>query len=256
MYYHAYDGSVSRILSAVSSDGLSWRREAGVRIDQGPPGSPDQLGASHFYVLQFPDQSLLMHYAGGRRFVFGDSILSARSTDGLTWVKEEGTRLELGPPGSPDDTILLQPSVVELPDGDFRMYYAGFDGTMRILSAVARPSLIYVSIDVNPDRFPNRINLRSRRAVRVAVLSTPTFAADRIVVDTLRFAGASPVRSALRDVNRDGLVDLVVRFRARELRLTPDSTAATLTGETSSGATITGTDSVEVVDGARGRVGQ
>ena len=138
MYYHAFDNKTSRILSAVSADGHQWVKEQGARIDAGPPGSSDQLGASHFYILQLPGGRLLMYYAGGKRVDFGDSILSATSTDGLVWTKEPGTRVALGSPGSFDDTAVLEPSILQLPDGRFRMYYVGFQrGTPRILSAVA-----------------------------------------------------------------------------------------------------------------------
>jgi hypothetical protein len=138
MYYHGFDEKTSRILSAVSVDGHHWVKEPGARIAAGPPGSPDQLGASHFYILQLPGGRLIMYYAGGKRVDFGDSILSATSTDGLVWTKEPGIRIGLGPPGSFDDTAVLEPSILQLPDGRFRMYYVGFhEGIPRILSAVA-----------------------------------------------------------------------------------------------------------------------
>jgi hypothetical protein len=140
MYYHGFDENTSRILSAVSADGHRWVKEPGARIEAGPPGSPDQLGASHFYILQLSSGRLIMYYAGGKRFDFGDSILSATSTDGLAWTKEPGIRVALGPAGSFDDTAVLEPSILQLPDGRFRMFYVGFRaGTPRILSAVAEP---------------------------------------------------------------------------------------------------------------------
>ena len=152
MYYHAFDGNNSRIMSAVSADGLNWVKEPGVRIDTGPPGSPDQLGASHFDIVEGPDGRLLMYYAGGQNEVFGDSILSAISIDGLTWTKESGIRVNLDPPGSFDDTRVLQPSILQLSDGEFRMYYTGFHGNLpRILSAITQVVAVHPVVAVNPD---------------------------------------------------------------------------------------------------------
>jgi len=145
MYYHGFDNNSSRILSALSTDGLNWVKEPGARIDPGPAGSPDQLGASHFDIVELPDGRLRMYYAGGQTEVFGDSILSAISTDGFTWTKEDGIRVSLGPPGAFDDTRVLQPSILQLSDATLRMYYTGFHGDLpRILSAIAAP------VPINP----------------------------------------------------------------------------------------------------------
>lgn len=60
---------------------------------------------------------------------------------------------------------------------------------------------------------------------------------------------ASPVKS-VEDVNEDGLLDLILRFRSLELRLTPmadsDQARAILTGETWSGEPVQGEDMVRL----------
>jgi len=62
------------------------------------------------------------------------------------------------------------------------------------------------------------------------------------------FAGASPLRWRLADVDRDGDMDMLFYFRTQELvELNEDSTEATLTGETSDGTAFKGTDSVNIV---------
>ena len=63
----------------------------------------------------------------------------------------------------------------------------------------------------------------------------------------MQFAGATSVRFSFEDVNLDGHVDLVFHFRTQDLQLTTSSTQATLTGETTGGVPITGTDSVRIV---------
>lgn len=109
------------------------------------------------------------------------------------------------------------------------------------------PIVITVAIDIKPGSFPNPINLRSKGTVPVAILGSPSFNVHDVAVNTVIFAGASAVRSSFEDVNQDGQVDLVFHFRTQELQLTPSSTEATLTGQTSAGVPIRGTDSVRIV---------
>jgi hypothetical protein len=106
---------------------------------------------------------------------------------------------------------------------------------------------ISVEIDIKPGSFPNSINLRNKGVVPVAILGTSDFNVDDVDVSTVEFAGAMPVRFSFEDVNLDGHVDLVFHFRTQDLQLTTSSTQATLTGETTGGVPITGTDSVRIV---------
>jgi hypothetical protein len=68
-------------------------------------------------------------------------------------------------------------------------------------------------------------------------------------VNTVLFAGASPEKFAYEDVNSDGVADLILHFRTQELRLTSETTEATLTANLNlpKGGTISGTDSVRIV---------
>jgi hypothetical protein len=53
--------------------------------------------------------------------------------------------------------------------------------------------------------------------------------------------------SSIQDVNNDGLPDLVVHVETEALQLSQTDVAATLSGKTFGGVSITGTDSVRVV---------
>jgi hypothetical protein len=110
---------------------------------------------------------------------------------------------------------------------------------------------IEVAIDIKPGSEPNNINLRSRGKVWVAVLTADDFDATTVDPDTVLFAGAQPVRWKLKDADGDGDQDKVFQFNTEELDLTPDSTEATLTGETTGGQYIEGTDSVRIVPGGK-----
>lgn len=106
-----------------------------------------------------------------------------------------------------------------------------------------------MDIDVKPKDDRNRINLRSKGTVQVAVLTTADFDADAIDPNTVLFAGAAPVKSKLQDVDKDGDKDLSLRFRIPELDLTEESTMATLVGILYDGRPIRGTDFVNVKGG-------
>ena len=117
-----------------------------------------------------------------------------------------------------------------------------------------------VSIDIKPGQAANTINLNSRATILVAILSSAEF--DALTVDPASLtlapaggqAGARVVTTGrgtpltvLRDVDRDGRLDLVVHFRIEELQLTPSDTEAVLRGATFSGQRIRGVDSIRVV---------
>ena len=105
-----------------------------------------------------------------------------------------------------------------------------------------------LEIDIRPGGNPNTINLKSKGVVPVAVLTTQDFDASTVMPYSVIFAGASPVRWRLADVDRDGDMDMLFHFRTQELvELDEDSTEATLTGETSDGIAFKGTDSVNIV---------
>ncbi|MHC4533098.1 MAG: hypothetical protein ACYS6K_04020 [Planctomycetota bacterium] len=104
-----------------------------------------------------------------------------------------------------------------------------------------------VEIDIKPGSHPNSINLKSNGAVPVAVLSTDEFDAADVDPATVDFAGASPLRWTLCDVDDDGDEDMLFHFKTQELNLDENSTEAELTGQTNDGDDISGTDDVRIV---------
>jgi len=167
LYYSGQDRFLNqRIFSAISSDGLSWTKEAGVRIDLGPAGAAlDFAFTSSFAIIRLPNGMLRMYYTGG---VIGPdflsnslrAILSAVSADGLKWFKEPGVSIDLGPSedSAPDSTNVCCPYILQLLDGRFRMYYAGSAdnfSTTRILSATAPRVPKPPKANAGPDRVVN-----------------------------------------------------------------------------------------------------
>ena len=125
--------------------------------------------------------------------------------------------------------------------------YGGLTGAIQGQSVVASP----VEIDIKPHSSANRINPRGNRRIAVAILTSSGFDATRVDPASVRFgpraAQAVHRRVRVRDVDRDGDADLVLRFRIRDTGIKCGDVAASLTGKTSGGEVITGTDALATV---------
>ena len=110
---------------------------------------------------------------------------------------------------------------------------------------------IEVTIDIKPGGFPNSINLRAQGVIPVAIITTETFSATAINPTTVRFGRtgteAAPEHSAFQDVDSDGDVDLILHFNAQNTAIQCGDTSASLTGQTSDGQAIEGSDSIVTV---------
>jgi uncharacterized delta-60 repeat protein len=76
-----------------------------------------------------------------------------------------------------------------------------------------------VQIDITPGSASNTLNLASNGVISVAILSTAGFDARTVNVASLLFAGAHATQSSFKDVNGDGIRDLVVNFRTQDTTL-------------------------------------
>ena len=115
------------------------------------------------------------------------------------------------------------------------------------VTVTVNPVVIRVTIDIKPSSDPNSINLGSKGVVPVAVLTTDDFDASEVDPETVEFAGAEPERWTSEDMDGDNDVDLLFHFDTENLNLTETSEDATLTGQTTDGHKITGTDLVQIV---------
>jgi len=173
-----------------------------------------------------------------------------------------GTNFEVD--GVPLDSSATQFTVV----GSSGVLTGDYEGDAGpILPSLFKPGLWFISnipiylgttdapeveIDIKPGGNPNNINPKSKGVVPVAVLTTDGFDAGNIDPTTVEFAGASPVRWKLEDVDDDGDLDILFHFKTQDLvDLDENSTEATLTGETNSGDVIEGTDKVWIVPGKK-----
>jgi hypothetical protein len=132
MYFTGVDGDVSRILSAISPDGLNWTQNAEPVVDIGgilgfeSVASPD--------VRQLLDGSWTLYFLGKKSGQWG--IYRATSANGSSWSVGSDAILTL----EAGETGFASTQYLPLLDGTDRLYFTSFMGNNpRILSAAAAP---------------------------------------------------------------------------------------------------------------------
>ena len=110
------------ILSAISSDGLTFTKEQEIRIS---PGTGFESYVCDPTIVNLPDGKMRMYYKGANSQNAGPGqsihkIYSAISSDGLTFQKE-GLRIDSETNG--DNGWASVPDAIILPDGQVRIYY-------------------------------------------------------------------------------------------------------------------------------------
>ncbi len=133
-------------------------------------------------------------------------------------------------------------------------------------------SSIAVPLDINPGVYPNKLDVRKSKDVRIAINGTPDFDVFEVDVATLHIAGVSPKKVRYKDVStawepylakasilegtaakKDGETDLLLYFDREELFSTLDSLERfsqhrlELEGSVLDGRSIEGLDWVQLV---------
>lgn len=134
--YYSQNGSV---YSATSTKGKNWTTEEGVRV----------ASAGQVSLLDLGEEGLRMYFTRIQDGV--NVLLSATSADGLNFTEEDGIRLEPEhPKGFDSASGIVHPSVIQLYDGRYRVFYDTFntsdpDSTWRILSAISDDGLNFTA---------------------------------------------------------------------------------------------------------------
>jgi hypothetical protein len=114
------------------------------------------------------------------------------------------------------------------------------------------PLLIEVTVDIYPNRVPNRVILNRNYTLYVAVLGSADFDVTNIDSSSVMFGRtgteAGPVRAPMmRDLNGDGFLDAMYGFQTFDCGFQLGDTEGWLTGFTVDGTPIEGSDSVLVL---------
>lgn len=140
LYYCVKEG----IVSAVSSDGLNFEKEAGVRIAQVSGFGNHESMVCDPTIVDLPDGTIRMYYKGatgaGGPGKAVHEVFSAVSSDGLNFQKE-GLRIDSKKTG--DDGWASVPEAVRLSDGRVRIYYVSDAASVGhgIVSAISSDGL-------------------------------------------------------------------------------------------------------------------
>ena len=108
-----------------------------------------------------------------------------------------------------------------------------------------------VSVDIRPKKDANRINPSSTKDINVAIFSVDGFDATTVNANTVRFGAtgieAAPIHVALRDIDGDGHLDMVVRFQIQDTGIKCGDTSAFLAGQISGGPSFIGSSPLTTV---------
>ncbi|MFQ5874449.1 MAG: SBBP repeat-containing protein, partial [Dehalococcoidia bacterium] len=128
------------------------------------------------------------------------------------------------------------------------------DAFVTKIDDTGQVTIIDVAIDIKPGSFPNSINLGSNGTVAVAIFSTNGFDATQVDPTTVtlasaavRLKGKGTPMSSTKDVDGNGLLDLIVHVDTEALQLSETDQQAVLEGQTFGGELISGVDTVRIV---------
>ena len=131
-----------------------------------------------------------------------------------------------------------------------------FFGTISVDSISVRPEpdILDIGIDIRPGGEQNPVNLRSNGVLPVAILGEEEFYVYDIDLSSLVLDGATPKQKGnsgqigvFKDVNDDGLTDLLLHFELSELGIDPSATELTLDGLLNDGTALVGSDLIRIV---------
>ncbi len=109
------------------------------------------------------------------------------------------------------------------------------------------------AVDIRPNKSTNNINPPSRGRVKVAILSTATFDAPKLVKQSTLTFGRTGSEASLskcmraKDVNNDGIADLVCRFNLGATGFRSGDAVGVVRFDNRDGVPFEGRDSVVIV---------
>ena len=211
-----------------------------------PPGGPFQEDRAFAMALQ-PDGKIVAAGVGGTN-MFGPGVhlaLARYDPDGsldASFGQDGKVLTDLYGGRSGAMGIALQP--------DGRIVVGGFSNTGNLDFALARYDVAAstVTLDVGVEVIPATFNpCANRRLHQAAVLSEPGFDALTVDVTTVRLGDAPATFGRVADVDDDGDDDVVFVFPFQQIGVRCGDTSLLLTGATTDGRAIRGSDGIGTV---------
>lgn len=123
----SFTNNTRDILSAISTDGINFTQEEGVRLSPGNSNDLDSLGLIHLDVIDLPSGGYRIYYdaqkIGGEEPNF-QGILSATSQDGLNFVKDPGIRVSTRSKNLNGFADLTWSPFIEFDGGLYKLYFS------------------------------------------------------------------------------------------------------------------------------------
>lgn len=128
--------------------------------------------------------------------------------------------------------------------GEYSWEYTGRNASVYVFALKRK-----VDIDIKPYNRQNTINPRSRGGIWVVILSDAEFDPLQVKIRSVRFGPdkAKAIRHRVRDINRDGVADLMLRFKVRKTGIQCGDKRARLKAKTYFGERVVGSDSIKTV---------
>lgn len=125
----------------------------------------------------------------------------------------------------------------------------GFSGSNWAYDTVSRSAIYSLAIEAALSIRPRRVNPDSRGFIRVDLLSNEDFDPLQVDIGSIRFGpgDARVSRYRVRDVNRDGVADLRLRFQMRSAEISCGDNEVQLRGETYAGQPVIADGSVRTI---------
>jgi len=251
------NGNYYQLVSGIPSATNSWSEALEFALNANRVACPSHLatitsqGEQDFLIDAFGYTNLFNAWLGG----FQDPGVTPADI-GWKWVTEEPWDYTNWASGEPNDGsgLASEQYLLSWTEGGWN------DGTEFPLSGDSGYVVEYecTTIDIKPGSYPNSINCDNEKGViAVAILTTDDFDATTVDHTTVEFEGASEThinkktrepRLHEEDVDGDGDIDLVFHFRQGDTGLECDSIEGVLSGVTFDDESITGFDSVRMID--------
>jgi len=153
-----------------------------------------------------------------------------------------------------DDVTFEQDTLIFTNEGENPVTLIVNGEEQTILPGESSTLITEIIIDIKPGSEENPINLKSEGVISVAVLSTDSFDATTLDVETMTFgpndATESHNKLHIEDVNGDGLDDVVLHFKTQDIGVDKDTTSLEILGQTVDGVSVKGTGDV-IIKGSK-----